>query len=1212
MKNRMKRILSGTLAVLFVGQPILLEESITPNIMQSRITASASELTSQSYEYENFRVDCQVTNSWGTTKVISVTITNTGTEPIENWMLYFNPNGTIENESRVVKKTTAEGVTYLKNAGYNAIIAPNESVDFVYHSVNCEKLPDQFYLCQKTVEMEEGYSVDLHVGESWGTGFNGEIVISNLTDTPIEAWEITLDTNFTFPADPPESWGATITNVADCSYRLKGSYTSTIPANQSISLGFIGVPNGTPEISNISMTAIAADEQKINMLYAYDHWDTLTDTDQDTLPDLFESEIGTSPSIADTDGDNLPDGYEVLTLGSDPLNMYSFDTALTDAQYDSDKDGLNNLEEFVRGTDVYRKDTDADGLLDGEEVSVYGTNPALKDTDSDGLYDNDEIVLNLNPLMADTDGDGISDNAEKFEQNMTYTNENTDSPINGVSVLFEGTGNILTTTEIRPANTDVMAANVAGLIGEPFSFDTTSTFDEAVITFDLDTDKFNEDDFDNLGVLWYNEEYQRFELMETSYDSTTGTLSTTVPHFSVYCLVNKKTWSNAMMSFYFTADDTLTNVDEDADAMPDCYESTNTDAPENTFALANGMEFYSLKDQADSDNDTIKDGKEIVLSTLGDVNCDGDVNEEDITRLQNYLNETIQLTQLEKINADCNLDGEVTDEDITAIQNYLSNGLYDFEVEDASKLNYFTIALITNGGGDVNCDGVFDEGDIVVLQDFLLGVQIPESSKISRADLNPDGVINAFDLAIMKKWYYMQDQQGEISLAGYHFFYCNSNPMSEDTDGDFDLDNADPNPLSYQLNGYFAQKMGELWDYCNNYSKKKTTYSVEDGTKKTIPTEWYCFYYLRGLKYALVEGDNGELVMGQVYNDQKWKLMAGNDANFDEYIENLINNDSSFSELDAYFRNFDTATGGTNILFESSQNDDSNIDLYHYAATASNLVYEQGNVTTVSSTSAPSGVNKLLKISNVEYMDTTGMLNNNITANQIVNDITGWAGDFITLMIDAHHTYYPELYVDGSLQDINSDGIIDMYDAFYTLMGSDQYSFSLEDLHSDMMAQNTVIEAKTSEEFSNNLTAYFKNQNRYQEFADTLTYDTMFFYASNGYSICNYTYYGYSACLWNCNIAECSLRTASWCSNNRHHSFSMQEVHKACTAFIDYLEYNFDAAITPQKTFFEYANGYDNSYIITTPDIYGDTVISAPQNFTDVANQLTTIYYLIH
>ncbi len=945
MKNRMKRILSGTLAVLFVGQAILLEESITPNIMQSRITASASELTSQSYEYENFRVDCQVTNSWGTTKVISVTITNTGTEPIENWMLYFNPNGTIENESRVVKKTTAEGVTYLKNAGYNAIIAPNESVDFVYHSVNCEKLPDQFYLCQKTVEMEEGYSVDLHVGESWGTGFNGEIVISNLTDTPIEAWEITLDTNFTFPADPPESWGATITNVADYSYRLKGSYTSTIPANQSISLGFIGEPNGTPEISNISMTAIAADEQKINMLYAYDHWDTLTDTDQDTLPDLFESEIGTSPSIADTDGDNLPDGYEVLTLESDPLNMYSFDTALTDAQYDSDKDGLNNLEEFVRGTDVYRKDTDADGLLDGEEVSVYGTNPALKDTDSDGLYDNDEIVLNLNPLMADTDGDGISDNAEKFEQNMTYTNENTDSPINGVSVLFEGTGNILTTTEIRPANTDVMAANVAGLIGEPFSFDTTSTFDEAVITFDLDTDKFNEDDFDNLGVLWYNEEYQRFELMETSYDSTTGTLSTAVPHFSVYCLVNKKTWSNAMMSFYFTADDTLTNVDEDADAMPDCYESTNTDAPENTFALANGMEFYSLKDQADSDNDTIKDGKEIVLSTLGDVNCDGDVNEEDITRLQNYLNKTIQLTQLEKINADCNLDGEVTDEDITAIQNYLSNGLYDFEVEDASKLNYFTIALITNGGGDVNCDGVFDEDDIVVLQDFLLGVQIPESSKISRADLNPDGVINAFDLAIMKKWYYMQEQQGRISLAGYHFFYCNSNPMSADTDGDFDLDNADPNSLSYQLNGYFAQKMGELQKAAQLFLNCDP--SEYNNGSKFMTDIWLSFWYVRHFNPD--------------YNTSNWLYVGGSTEGWQNNFVTYLAERSDYAELIEYFEK-------TVSIYADS--DGELLDVRHMAATITAQIFNGG--------------------ASSEYYD----------------QLAGWAGDLKTLMNSAYYRTY--------------------------------------------------------------------------------------------------------------------------------------------------------------------------------------------------------------
>jgi len=1037
VKSRMKRILSGTLAVLFVGQAMFLEDSITPNMMQNRITASASKLPSQSYEYENFRVDCQVTDSWGTTKVISVTITNTGTEPIENWMLYFNPNGMLGDVYDAKKETTAEGVTYIKNYGYNAIIAPNASVPFSYRVENCETLPEQFYMCQTKTNVEECCSVDLHVSGSWNGGFNGEIVISNLTDTPIEAWEITLDTNFTFPTDPPESWGATITNVADYSYRLKGSYTSTIPANQSISLGFTGVLNGTPEISNISMTAIATDEQKINMLYAYDHWDTLTDTDLDALPDLFESEIGTSPSIADTDGDNLLDGYEVLTLGSDPLNMYSFDTVLTDAQYDSDNDGLNNLEEFVRGTDAHRKDSDADGLLDGEEVSIYSTNPALKDTDSDGLYDNDEIVLNLNPLVADTDGDGISDNAEKFEQDMTYTNENADSPINGVSVLFEGTGNILTTTEIHPADTDILTKNVAGLIGEPFSFETTSTFDEATITFALNSDNLNELNFDNLGVLWYNEEYQRFELMETSYDTTSGTISTTVPHFSVYCLVNKPAWAAAKATYYFKAVDDTT--DTDADKMPDYYEASNAENPENIFSLANGEEYVSLKDNQDSDNDTICDGEEIILSTVGDANCDGSVTSADAERVQAYLEGSAELTQLEKINADCNLDGQITVADKNAIESYLTNGLYDFDIEDTSKLNFFTIALLTNGSGDLDYDGDCDAADIVLLQDYLLERVTFNAQTYDRADLNLDGSVNAFDLAFMKRWVLMEQNQGDISVAGYNFFFCISNPMSEDTDGDFDLDNADPNPMQYQLNGYFAQKMGEFQKIAQWYlgGDPSSTYSW---ASNYVTDVWLCFYYIRQLNSK--------------YTGLEWNLTAGTTAtwkNKNDFVT-LMNTSQKYQYLREYFDNT------TTIYADESGN---KLDLRHTAATITALLYADG----------------------ISSEDTKAL--------------AGWAGDVRQLMNSAYNRTYElgeytnigDAFYDRmgrnddafSCMDLYADvDAVNLFEIFYSIypFNPNYIDISVEALLNQYYNRNTVDRVKS----------YVENEN--------LNYEKVFYYAS--------------------------------------------------------------------------------------------------------------------
>lgn len=76
---------------------------------------------------------------------------------------------------------------------------------------------------------------------------------------------------------------------------------------------------------------------------------------------------------------------------------------------DDDKDGLTNAEELELNTLPNKRDTDEDGLDDGEEVRVRHTDPLNPDTDGDGIKDGDEVARGLNPLNPDTDGDGIPD-----------------------------------------------------------------------------------------------------------------------------------------------------------------------------------------------------------------------------------------------------------------------------------------------------------------------------------------------------------------------------------------------------------------------------------------------------------------------------------------------------------------------------------------------------------------------------------------------------------------------------------------------------------------------------------------------------------------------------------------------------------------------------------------------------------------------------------
>lgn len=65
---------------------------------------------------------------------------------------------------------------------------------------------------------------------------------------------------------------------------------------------------------------------------------------------------------------------------------------------DQDFDHLSNDAEKTLGTDPTNPDTDGDGLLDGDEASLYHTNPLKVDTDGDGYSDGYEVSHGQNPL----------------------------------------------------------------------------------------------------------------------------------------------------------------------------------------------------------------------------------------------------------------------------------------------------------------------------------------------------------------------------------------------------------------------------------------------------------------------------------------------------------------------------------------------------------------------------------------------------------------------------------------------------------------------------------------------------------------------------------------------------------------------------------------------------------------------------------------------
>ncbi|MCB1097228.1 MAG: hypothetical protein KDN22_16765 [Verrucomicrobiae bacterium] len=120
---------------------------------------------------------------------------------------------------------------------------------------------------------------------------------------------------------------------------------------------------------------------------------------------------------ADCDGDGISDILEYAWFGD--LSQ--------DLNDDSDGDRATNGDELALGTNPSIKDTDGDGLWDGEEWIEVGlaTLPTVFDTDGDGISDGMELrVTGTNPNSADTDGDGLSDGFELENSCLYFQNFN--------------------------------------------------------------------------------------------------------------------------------------------------------------------------------------------------------------------------------------------------------------------------------------------------------------------------------------------------------------------------------------------------------------------------------------------------------------------------------------------------------------------------------------------------------------------------------------------------------------------------------------------------------------------------------------------------------------------------------------------------------------------------------------------------------------------
>lgn len=136
--------------------------------------------------------------------------------------------------------------------------------------------------------------------------------------------------------------------------------------------------------------------------------------------------------VFDSDGDGFPDAYELAH--TTPPSA----TALN-REDDRDTDGITNWNEFQSGTNPSLADTDGDGLLDGDNITVTSGDPRYAAWATAGTLFTDaggqrtfrsENAVGADPLKADTDADGLPDGVETNTGTWVSASNTGTSPTN--------------------------------------------------------------------------------------------------------------------------------------------------------------------------------------------------------------------------------------------------------------------------------------------------------------------------------------------------------------------------------------------------------------------------------------------------------------------------------------------------------------------------------------------------------------------------------------------------------------------------------------------------------------------------------------------------------------------------------------------------------------------------------------------------------------
>lgn len=422
------------------------------------------------YDYDNYTVEYVVKNSWSENCNVCLKITNTSDVAIENWKLVWESEDILSNAYNA-EMDCKDNVYTLKNLGYNQDIPAGETIEVgfdVYYGETLD-VPKGFVIPDATqTVINDGYTVESIVSDTWDTGYTGELHLTNTGSTVLRDWYLTVQSEDVIT----NIWIGTLTDLGNGLYGIKNpDHAQNLQPGETIVIGYQAEGTIKNSVVVVMLSVLEENENVDNTEPDENKGENTegggngtgegTDDEEDTpapsepLKDKYievqtvfedvvmdtaycvEEEIASyhgivnNLSIVEHVEYEVKDAFENIVQNGEVLydaengawtiehfglvigwNDVIFRIYLTDGTVVEEVHSyLNSVLENMEKTNVGMTDTDGDGINDYFE-SVYGTDPNLVDSDGDDLTDLEEMLSGTDPAVEDSnedaDGDGLT------------------------------------------------------------------------------------------------------------------------------------------------------------------------------------------------------------------------------------------------------------------------------------------------------------------------------------------------------------------------------------------------------------------------------------------------------------------------------------------------------------------------------------------------------------------------------------------------------------------------------------------------------------------------------------------------------------------------------------------------------------------------------------------------------------------------------------